>query len=92
MTPSNTNQKPVNGKSATNGLSDYVKEVMENYFKDLDGHDTTNIHELVLEQVEKPLFETVMQHAEGNISYASYLLGINRATLRNRLKKYGLEK
>jgi len=75
-----------------NGLSACVQEAMEKYFADLDGHATTGIHELVLDQVEKPLFRSVMQHTQGNISQAAQLLGLNRATLRSRLRKHGLDK
>ena len=76
----------------TNGLSESVREALEKYFEDLDGHTSNDLYELVLTQIEKPLFETVMNHTRGNMSKASELLGLNRGTLRNRLIKYGLEK
>ena len=76
----------------TNGLSDSVREALEKYFEDLDGHPPNDLYELVLTQIERPLFETVMNHTRGNMSKASELLGLNRGTLRNRLIKYGLEK
>ena len=88
----NVPKNPKRRKSDKNGLSDCVYDVMEKYFADLDGHETSDVYELVLGQVEKPLFEIVMQHAQGNISHASQLLGMNRGTLRSRLKKYGLDK
>lgn len=72
-------------------LSDSVRDAMERYFLDLDGHDPGDLYELVLSQVEKPLFEIVMRSTRGNISRAAQLLGLNRATLRSRLRKYGLE-
>ena len=64
---------------------------MSRYFKDLDGHVPRDLHELVISQVEKPLIEIVMKQTRGNISQASEMLGLNRGTLRNRLKKYGLD-
>ena len=76
----------------TNGLSENVREAIEKYFEDLDGHPSNDLYELVMTQIEKPLFETVMNHTRGNMSKASELLGLNRGTLRNRLIKYGLEK
>ena len=76
----------------TNGLSESVREAIEKYFEDLDGHPSNDLYELVMTQIEKPLFETVMNHTRGNMSKASELLGLNRGTLRNRLIKYGLEK
>ena len=72
-------------------LSESVREAMERYFQDLDGQDPGELYELVLSQVEKPLFEIVMKSTRGNISRAAQILGLNRATLRSRLRKYGLE-
>jgi Fis family transcriptional regulator len=72
-------------------LSNSVRKAMENYFADLDGHEAGNLYDLFLAQVEKPMFEVVMQAARGNITRAAQMLGLNRGTLRNRLKKYGLE-
>lgn len=76
----------------TNGLSDSVRIAMEKYFEDLDGQTPNDLYELVISQIEKPLFETVMNHTRGNMSRASEVLGLNRGTLRNRLIKYGLDK
>ena len=78
---------------AVNGtcLSESVREAMQRYFDDLDGHDPGDLYDLVLSQVEKPLFEVVMGATGGNLTRAAQLLGLNRATLRNRLKKYGLD-
>jgi Fis family transcriptional regulator, factor for inversion stimulation protein len=72
-------------------LSDNVKRAMEAYFEDLDGHQVNNLHSLFLEEVEKPFFDVVMKHTQGNITHAAQMLGLNRVTLRNRLKKYGLD-
>jgi Fis family transcriptional regulator len=78
-------------KKKTNGLGDHVKDAMNNYFSDLNGCESTDLYDLVMSEVEKPLFEVVMQNTRGNISKASELLGMNRGTLRSRLRKYGLE-
>ena len=71
-------------------LCDVVKRSVDRYFKDLNGQEPANLHELVLSQVERPLLEIVLREARGNISKAAQILGINRATLRRRLKKYEL--
>jgi Fis family transcriptional regulator len=72
-------------------LSDSVRDAMERYFTDLDGQDPGDLYDLVMSQVERPLFEIVMENTRGNISRAAQLLGLNRATLRSRLRKYGLD-
>lgn len=73
-------------------LCDHVKDAMNAYFKDMDGHDPKELYELFISQVEKPFFEVVMEETNDNISKASAILGMNRVTLRTRLKKYGLHK
>ncbi len=73
-------------------LGENVKDAMDRYFKDMDGHEPTNLHDLVMSQVEKPLIESVIDNTRGNISRAAQLLGLNRGTLRNRMQKYGLDK
>lgn len=72
-------------------LSDQVRDAVERYFSDLEGHDTSELYELILSQVEKPLFEAVLKNTRGNLSKAAQVLGMNRGTLRSRLKKYGLD-
>lgn len=72
-------------------LADNVQRAMEAYFEDLDGHQASDLYSLFLEEVEKPFFDVVMQYTKGNITHAAQILGLNRVTLRNRLKKYGLD-
>lgn len=79
------------GEAPEKCLADNVQRAMEAYFDDLDGHEASNLHSLFLEEVEKPFFEVVMKYTQGNITHAAKLLGLNRVTLRNRLKKYELD-
>ncbi|MGA1728759.1 MAG: helix-turn-helix domain-containing protein, partial [Steroidobacteraceae bacterium] len=37
-----------------------------------------------------PLFRSVLDYAGGNQSQAATILGINRATLRKKLREYGM--
>ena len=68
-----------------------VRDTMEKYFRDLDGHQPTEVYELILSQIEVPLFESVLDYTGGNVSRAAEILGLNRATFRNRLKKYDIQ-
>lgn len=65
-----------------------IKTSLETYFSDLNGHDTANVYDMVISEVERPLLEVVMNHTGSNITRAAELLGINRATLRKKLKKH----
>ena len=71
-------------------LRNLTEDALKKYFKDLNGHKPGELYELVLGEVETPLFETVMDYAQGNQSRAAEILGINRATLRKKLKHYYL--
>ena len=71
-------------------LGSAVQTALMCYFQDLDGHAPGNLYDMVISEVERPLFEAVMQHARGNQSKAAKILGINRSTLRKKLEQYGL--
>lgn len=68
-----------------------IKKMLSTYFKDMNGHDPENLYALVLAEVEKPMLEIVLQQTQNNITKSAKILGINRATLRKKLIKYGLE-
>lgn len=72
-------------------LNKCVREALEDYFDHLDGHKATNLYNLVLEEIEQPLFKSVMKHAKNNQSNAATILGISRGTLRKKIKQYKLD-
>ncbi|MGO4779652.1 helix-turn-helix domain-containing protein, partial [Lysobacter sp. 2RAB21] len=61
------------------------------YLGDLNGSGTENLYEIALRELEIPLFAEVLLHCDGNQSRAAAMLGIHRATLRKKLREYGLE-
>lgn len=72
-------------------LRQAVERAMENYLTDLGDEDLVNdLYELVLSEVEAPSLEAVLRHTSSNQSRASTLLGLNRGTLRKKMKQYGL--
>ena len=71
-------------------LRDCVAQAMQNYFEQLDGQDAVDLYEMVLSEVEAPLMESVMEYVKGNQTKASRITGLNRGTLRKKLKKYGM--
>jgi len=82
-----TSKSPVNGIC----LNDFVCQVVEQYLDDMGSTQPDNLHHLILSEVERPLIRTVLSRVNGNQSRAAVLLGITRATLRNRIRRYGLE-
>ena len=51
----------------------------------------SRLHARVLDEVERPLIEAVLEHARGNHSRAAKWLGLTRTTLRRKVQKYGLQ-
>lgn len=71
-------------------LRNHTEEALQKYFGDLNGHRPGDLYDLVLGEVEEPLFKTVLDYTKGNQSVAAEILGINRATLRKKLRHYQL--
>ena len=71
-------------------LQSAVTIALERYFQQLDGHCPDNLYRLVMEEVERPLLACVMTHCGGNQSKAAKFLGLNRGTLRKKLKSHGI--
>ena len=73
-----------------NSLRSQVEKALNRYFDHIEGEPVRDLHRMVISEVEIPLFEAVMKHTGNNQSKASVMLGINRGTLRTKLKTYGL--
>jgi Fis family transcriptional regulator len=56
----------------------------------MDGHEVHDLHSLFMEEVERPLLETVLRHTHGNQTLAAKLLGMSRSTLRKRMAVYDI--
>jgi Fis family transcriptional regulator, factor for inversion stimulation protein len=67
-----------------------VRRSLNRYFKDLDGEEPSEIYDMVLNAVEKPLLVYILDRAEGNQTRAAEILGINRNTLRKKLREHGI--
>jgi Fis family transcriptional regulator len=76
--------------TGTRPLRSVTEEAINNYFSNLNGHKPAELYDLVLSEVEEPLFKAVMSYTGGNQSRAAEILGINRGTLRKKLRIYGL--
>ncbi|MHB1291014.1 MAG: helix-turn-helix domain-containing protein [Sulfuricella sp.] len=74
-----------------NEIAACVRQAMEGYFKDLDGEKPCAIYEMVVGCVEKPLLQVILDHAQGNQTRAAEILGLNRNTLRKKMKTHGIK-
>lgn len=71
-------------------LRQCVEHALEQYFSHLDGQSTNDLYQLVLNEVEAPLLEAVMSYTRNNQSKTADMLGLNRGTLRKKLKQYDM--
>ncbi|HEX4051679.1 MAG TPA: helix-turn-helix domain-containing protein [Steroidobacteraceae bacterium] len=71
-------------------LRGHTERALQEYFASLNGHRPARLYDMVLHEVEEPLFRAVLDYAAGNQSRAAGILGINRGTLRKKLRALGL--
>ena len=88
----NNNPGGPGAESFTHGTSlrDAVTIAVGNYLKELDGQMPTGVYPMVLAEMEAPLLAQIMEYTRNNQTKASIMLGLNRGTLRKKLKQYKL--
>jgi Fis family transcriptional regulator len=74
----------------TTSLRHAVTAAVRTYLDELDGQMSTDVYQMVLAEVEAPLLEEIMAYTRNNQTKASLMLGLNRGTLRKKLKQYDL--
>lgn len=74
-----------------NEIATCIRKAITTYLNDLDGEKPGELHSMVIHSVEKPLIEIAIQHTKGNQTQAAELLGINRNTLRQKMKLYQIK-
>lgn len=74
----------------TTSLHESVTLAVRHYLQQLDGQLSTDVYQMVLAEVEAPLLREIMSYTRNNQTKASIMLGLNRGTLRKKLKQYNL--
>ena len=69
-------------------IEECVRASLGSYFRDLGGETPSNMYDMLLRLVEKPLLDVVMQQSDNNQSRAAQWLGLNRNTLRKKLLEH----
>jgi len=77
---------------SNSSVDECVRASLEGYIQDLRGTEPDGMYNMMVNAVEKPLFEVVMRHTEHNQSKAAQWLGLNRNTLRKKLLEHRLIK
>ncbi|MES1964991.1 DNA-binding transcriptional regulator Fis [Psychrobacter sp. AH5] len=79
--------KPAEGSEP---LRYHVERMVREYFSALGDELPTDLYELILKEVELPLLKVVLEKTRGNQTKCAQVLGLNRGTLRKKLKCYDL--
>ena len=100
MTRANPLHPPLNGDTASNddspananaqSLRESVTIAVRQYLDELDGELSADVYQMVLAEIEAPLLKEIMAYTRNNQTKASIMLGLNRGTLRKKLKQYNL--
>lgn len=76
---------------ADSNIREVVIRALDDYFRELNGYDCNGLYNLVMREVEVPLLQFVLGQTGGNQTRAARLLGLNRATLRKKLREHGIK-
>lgn len=77
--------------SETKNIKELINQVLEIYLDTDHGYEPTNLYQIMLAEIEKPLFENIMVHTKGNLSRAAQILGLSRTTLRKKLHELSIK-
>lgn len=71
-------------------LRQAVKDTLRNYFTNIGNEQPVDFYGILLEEIERPLLEVLINHTHYNQVRMANILGISRGTLRKKLKQYGM--
>ncbi len=71
-------------------FEEMVKAKLSGFLSRMDGYPLHDVYEKILERVERPLFDLVLEKTGGNQLKAAEILGLNRNTLRKKLDAHGV--
>ena len=90
MAQKQNKKKNLRFKTSKKPLCKHTEDALDQYFAALNGDRPGDLYDLVIGEVERPLFKAVMDFTQGNQSQAAGILGINRGTLRKKLRTYSI--
>lgn len=71
-------------------LRQAVRDTLKNYFTNIGTEQPIDFYSILLEEVERPLLEVLINHTHYNQVRMAQILGISRGTLRKKLKQHGM--
>ena len=74
-----------------NSLEEIVRGKLAHFLNKSEECDLANLYPIVVSQVEKPLIELLLRRSSGNQLRTARMLGINRNTLRKKIRELGIK-
>ena len=71
-------------------INESVQQGVEEYLQMMGGEPVSDLYDMVMSEVEAPLLRSVLVFTNLNQSKSAEILGLNRGTLRKKLRKYHL--
>ena len=71
-------------------IKEAVQRAVDEYLEAMTDEKVEDLYDLVLAEVEAPLLRSVLHHTNFNQSRTAEILGLNRGTLRKKLRRYRL--
>ena len=85
-----TKKMPLSEDIATITLKQVVRDTLKNYFSNIGNEQPIDFYGILMEEIERPLLEVLINHTHYNQVKMAQILGISRGTLRKKLKQYGM--
>jgi len=80
--------KPPQQKMAPNlALEEFMEYRLKDFVKQMKASGGRNLHPMLLREIERPLITITLKETNGNQIQAAHLLGMNRNTLRKKIKE-----
>ncbi|MEG3638177.1 nitrogen regulation protein NR(I) [Magnetococcus sp. PR-3] len=76
---------------SSNSYEEILLQDLDTFFATMEGQETTGLYNVVLRKMEAVLIPRVLRQTRGNRVKAAQLLGINRNTLRKKMRDLGLD-
>ncbi len=71
-------------------LESIVDHKVARFLDQIGTYYPEDLYDLIMSKVEKPLLKQILRRTGGNQVHAAKVLGINRNTLRKKMKEFGL--
>lgn len=75
------------GFSADPLIEDFVGRKLKEFVRKIKLSQCRNLYDLLLREIERPLLTLILQETQGNQIQAAQILGMNRNTLRKKIKE-----